>query len=635
MGYSAFYLLVFSCYVGSLYAGFFAHALPTEGMTLLVFKEAVADPHGALAGWNASHSSPCNWTGIWCDPLSKKVISIDLAGKGLSGVLVAELGSLKKLHRMYLHYNNFYGGIPLQLANCTRMRALSLHHNNFSGIIPPQFGNFSLLQALYLHNNHLSGPIPMTFGNLNAIRNLDLSYNTLNGSIPSELGNLSNVVNLNLSYNQLSGPVPSNGVLSKFGNGSFFGNIQLCGSEGFSACSPPSSAPVSVNNLVAPSNPGTSKGAHRLSTLAIAGICIGAFLLFKAVCILTLLWRWSKIRNHKEINVGNGGKLVMFQGGTSMSSSRDLLKGIGKLERKDVIGEGGYGVVYKLVQKDSNVFAVKKLKHCLESVRGFEAELETLGSIKHRNLVKLMGYCTSSTVKLLIYEFLPNGTLGQLLYGQGSDVKPLEWPIRHGIALGVARGLAYLHHDCNPRIIHRDITASNVLLDANLQAHITDFGLARILGLYDTHVTATVAGTFGYIAPEYAEGGRATDKIDVYSFGVVLLELLSRKRPADGNDGEDLGLAAWARRLHESGKGGDIVEKYLRVTAPLEELQTAVLVALSCISKKPENRPSMKQVVEYLEMDELHLSTAATSQITETAEGGECKPDELRGVMIQ
>ncbi|MCO5607915.1 hypothetical protein L7F22_062117 [Adiantum nelumboides] len=551
----------------------------------------------------------------------------DLAGKGLSGFLVAGLGSLKKMHRLYLHYNGFYGAIPLELASCARMRVLSLHHNNFSGTIPPHFGKLSLLQALYLQNNHLFGPIPTNLGNLLAIRNLDLSYNNLNGSIPSELGDLNNAVNLNLSYNQLSGPVPTKGVLSKFGHGSFSGNVQLCGSAGFTACSPSSSQPMPGGNLVASSKLGTSKGANRLSTLAIAGICIGIFLLFKGLCILTLLWRWSKTRDQKEINLGNGGKLVMFQGGTSVSSSRDLLKQIGKLERKDVIGEGGYGVVYKLLQKNSNVFAVKKLKHCLESVRGFEAELETLGSIKHRSLVKLMGYCTSSTVKLLIYEFLPNGTLEQLLYGQGSDLKPLDWPIRHGIALGVARGLEYLHHDCNPRIIHRDITTSNILLDANLQAHISDFGLARILGLSDTHVTATVAGTFGYIAPEYAEGGRATDKIDVYSFGVVLLELLSRKRPADGNDGEDLGLAAWARRLHEMGKGADIIEKYLRVTAPLEELQTALLVALSCISKKPENRPSMKQVVEYLEMDDLHLSTAAAMQTMEMTE------DDFRGVV--
>lgn len=588
------------------------HALSSEGSSLLAFKRTVVDPQGVFTGWSASDATPCNWTGIRCNSMSMNVVTIDLAGKSLSGVVVVDFGSLRKLHRLYLHNNSFYGDIPQQLANCTRMRTLSLHHNKFSGNIPSQLENLGLLQALYLQNNNLSGSIPTTLANLKDVRILDLSDNHLNGSIPSAIGNLTSLVNLNLSYNQLAGVVPTNGVLTKFGQDSFIGNVQLCGSRGFPSCPPQPSQPIGAENVVAPFYPVHAKGSSRhLSTLGIVGICVGAFLLFKGLCIIALLWRWSKAGKHKEINLGNGGKLVMFQGGKSLASSRALLKQIGKLEQKDVIGEGGYGVVYKLTLNNSDVFAVKKLKQCLESVRGFEAELETLGSIKHRNLVKLKGYCTSPTVKLLIYEFLPNGNLEQLLYGQESDQKPLEWSVRYNIVLGVARGLEYLHHDCNPRIIHRDISPSNILLDADLNAHITDFGLARILGLYDTHVTVTVAGTFGYIAPDYAEGGRATDKVDVYSFGVVLLELLSGRRPGDGIDGEAVGLAAWALGLQESGKGADVIEKYLKVTAPLEELQTALLVALSCVSRKPENRPSMKQVVECLERDDLHLTNAA------------------------
>ncbi|KAH7287330.1 hypothetical protein KP509_32G050400 [Ceratopteris richardii] len=526
------------------------------------------------------------------------------------GNLVPELGNLLKLHRLFLHYNNFFGDVPQELTNCKRMRTLSLHHNNLSGSIPPGLSNLTSLQVLYFQNNNFSGSIPRTLGNMKNLRTLDLSYNFLSGQIPSETGKLINLVNLNLSYNQLSGQVPTD-VLSKFHSESFIGNIQLCGGVGFPACASPSDN-IFARKAGAPSKESSSKGSsHHLSTLAIAGICIGAFLLFKALCLLTLLRRWSKPHIPKEIDLGSGGKLVVFQGGTSTSSSRDLLRRIRKLERKDVIGEGGYGVVYKLIQKNAQVLAIKKLKHTIESVRGFEAEVETLGTIKHRNLVKLLGYCTSPTVKLLIYEFVSNGTLEQLLYGQGSDIKPVEWSVRHGIALGVARGLSYLHHDCDPRIIHRDISSSNILLDENSEAHITDFGLAKILDTYDTHVTASVAGTFGYIAPEYAEGGKATDKVDVYSFGVLLLELLSRKRPSEGGDSEDIGLAAWARRQHESGKGATVIEKYLRLTAPWEELQTVLLVALSCVSHKPDDRPSMKQVVECLEMDDLHLSSIA------------------------
>ncbi|XAR56409.1 Non-specific serine/threonine protein kinase [Bertholletia excelsa] len=221
---------------------------------------------------------------------------------------------------------------------------------------------------------------------------------------------------------------------------------------------------------------------------------------------------------------------------TKMESLKyDLfLKKTTKLSNRDIIGSGGYGTVYKLVINDSTAFAVKRLnKGSTERDQGFERELEAMGDIKHRNIVTLHGYYTAPLYNLLIYELMPNGSLAALLHGSSMEKKTLNWPSRYKIAVGVARGISYLHHDCIPHIIHRDIKSSNILLDKDMEARVSDFGLATLMEPDKTHVSTFVAGTFGYLAPEYFDTGKATAKGDVYSYGVVLLELLTGKKPTD------------------------------------------------------------------------------------------------------
>ncbi|KAA8526722.1 hypothetical protein F0562_009049 [Nyssa sinensis] len=204
-----------------------------------------------------------------------------------------------------------------------------------------------------------------------------------------------------------------------------------------------------------------------------------------------------------------------------------------KLTNKDIIGSGGYGTVYRMMINES-AFAVKRLNRgSADRDRGFERELEAMVDIKHRNIVTLYGYYTAPHYNLLIYELMPNGSLDSMLHGRAMDKKVLDWPSRYKIAVGAARGLFYLHHDCIPHIIHRDIKSSNILLDKNMEARVSDFGLATLMEPDKTHVSTIVAGTFGYLAPEYFDTGRATAKGDVYSFGVVLLELLTGKKPTD------------------------------------------------------------------------------------------------------
>lgn len=251
---------------------------------------------------------------------------------------------------------------------------------------------------------------------------------------------------------------------------------------------------------------------------------------------------------------------------------------------------------------DGNAFALKRIeKTSVGSDRVFERELEILGSVKHRHLVNLRGYCNGPSANLLIYDFLAGGNLDEMLHG--THDRPLDWDARVKIAIGAAKGLAYLHHDCSPRIIHRDIKSSNILLDRNLESHVADFGLAKLLEDQESHITTIVAGTFGYLAPEYMHSGRATEKADVYSFGVLLLELLSGKRPTDSAFIEKgLNVVGWLNLLVKENRPRDIIDPQCE-GVQMESFEALLYVAIQCVSPNPEHRPTMHRVVQVLESE--------------------------------
>ncbi|KAK6132522.1 hypothetical protein DH2020_033731 [Rehmannia glutinosa] len=273
-----------------------------------------------------------------------------------------------------------------------------------------------------------------------------------------------------------------------------------------------------------------------------------------------------------------------------------------KLSNKDVIGSGGYGTVYKVVINDCISFAVKRLiRLSAEQDRGFERELEAMGDIKHRNIVTLHGYYTAPQYNLLIYELMPNGSLDSLLHGKSTNKMVLDWPSRYKIAVGTARGISYLHHDCIPHIIHRDIKSSNILLDHNLDARVSDFGLATLMEPDKTHVSTLVAGTFGYLAPEYFDTGKATAKGDVYSFGVVLLELLTGKKPTDEAFVEEgTKLVAWVKSVVQEKREEYVIDNSL-TDCPADEINLVFSIALMCLEPEPSTRPTMAEVLKMLE----------------------------------
>ncbi|XP_031099711.1 proline-rich receptor-like protein kinase PERK15 [Ipomoea triloba] len=271
----------------------------------------------------------------------------------------------------------------------------------------------------------------------------------------------------------------------------------------------------------------------------------------------------------------------------------------------NLLGQGGFGYVHKGVLGDGREVAIKKLKvGSGQGEREFQAEVEIISNVHHFHLVSLVGHCISGAQRLLVYEFVPNKTLEFHLHGKG--LPPMSWEIRMRIALGSAKGLAYLHEDCRPKIIHRDIKAANILLDNNFEPKVADFGLARLNPDADTHVSTRVMGTFGYLAPEYALTGKLTEKSDVFSFGVMLLELITGRRPIDKAQYYlDDNIVDWARPLLsqalDDGNFEALADPNLMKNYDSTEMTRMVTCAAVCVRHLSRRRPRMSQIVRALE----------------------------------
>nr|XP_043607616.1 proline-rich receptor-like protein kinase PERK4 [Erigeron canadensis] len=288
-------------------------------------------------------------------------------------------------------------------------------------------------------------------------------------------------------------------------------------------------------------------------------------------------------------------------------SYNDLSTATRGFSQLNLLGQGGFGYVHKGILPGGDEVAVKSLKSdSNQGEREFQAEVETISRVHHRHLVSLVGYCIADAQRMLVYEYVPNRTLDFHLHGKGCPV--MKWETRIRIASGSARGLAYLHEDCDPRIIHRDIKSSNILLDYNFEAKVADFGLAKLASLEDTHVSTRVMGTFGYLAPEYASSGKLTEKSDVFSFGVMLLELLTGKKPNDPifNNTED-SLVEWAGPLLvealENRNYNELVDPRLEGNYEPNEVARMVSSAAASIRHAAKRRPKMSQIVRALEGD--------------------------------
>ncbi|KAG6419407.1 hypothetical protein SASPL_121629 [Salvia splendens] len=285
---------------------------------------------------------------------------------------------------------------------------------------------------------------------------------------------------------------------------------------------------------------------------------------------------------------------------------RDLQIATNRFSAENIIGEGGYGVVYRGRLVNGSEVAVKKLLNNLgQAEKEFRVEVEAIGHVRHKNLVRLLGYCIEGVQRMLVYEYVNNGNLEQWLHGAMRQQGSLTWEARMKVLLGTAKALAYLHEAIEPKVVHRDIKSSNILITDDFNAKVSDFGLAKMLESGESHITTRVMGTFGYVAPEYANTGLLNEKSDIYSFGVLLLEAVTGRDPVDyARPANEVNLVEWLKMMVGHRRAEEAVDPSLEVRPTIRALKRALLVALRCVDPEWEKRPKMSQVVRMLEADD-------------------------------
>ncbi|KAL5211578.1 hypothetical protein ABZP36_022425 [Zizania latifolia] len=485
-------------------------------------------------------------------------------------------------------------------------KVLNLGSNNFTGVIPKEIGQLNALHLLNLSHNKLSGEILQPICNLTNLQVLDLSSNSFTGTIPEALNKLHFLSAFNVSNNNLEGPIPTVGQLSTFPSSSFGGNPKLCG-------------PMLVKHCSSAETPSAPTKRH--NKRIIFALAFGVF--FGGITILILLARllvlfWAKSFTTKSsrdsnddielpsLNFNPEQPLVMVPRGKGEQNKLtfiDLVKATKNFDKENVIGCGGYGLVYKAQLPGGSKVAIKKLNSdmCLME-REFSAEVDALSMAQHDNLVPLWGYCIQGNSRFLIYSYMENGSLDDWLHNREDDASSfLDWPIRLNIAQGASRGLSYIHDVCKPHIVHRDIKSSNILLDNEFKSYVADFGLSRLILPTKTHVTTELVGTLGYIPPEYGQGCLATLRGDMYSFGVVLLELLTGRRPVPISSASKE-LIEWVQEMRSEGKQIEVLDPILRGTGHDEQMLKVLDVACQCVNRNPRMRPTMQEVVSCLDI---------------------------------
>ncbi|KAL5181649.1 LRR receptor-like serine/threonine-protein kinase HSL2 [Glycine soja] len=552
------------------------------------FSGPVPPSFWALAGLQFLEMSNNRFQGSVSASISRGLTKLILSGNSFSGQFPMEICELHNLMEIDFSKNRFTGEVPTCVTKLTKLQKLRLQENMFTGEIPSNVTHWTDMTELDLSFNRFTGSIPSELGNLPDLTYLDLAVNSLTGEIPVELTNL-RLNQFNVSGNKLHGVVPLGFNRQVYLTG-LMGNPGLC-------------SPV-MKTL-----PPCSK-RRPFSLLAIVVLVCCVSLLVGS----TLWFLKSKTR-------GCSGKSKSSYMSTAFQrvgfNEEDIVP---NLISNNVIATGSSGRVYKVRLKTGQTVAVKKLfggaqKPDVEMV--FRAEIETLGRIRHANIVKLLFSCSGDEFRILVYEYMENGSLGDVLHGEDKCGELMDWPRRFAIAVGAAQGLAYLHHDSVPAIVHRDVKSNNILLDHEFVPRVADFGLAKTLQREATQgAMSRVAGSYGYIAPEYAYTMKVTEKSDVYSFGVVLMELITGKRPNDSSFGENKDIVKWItetvlspspeRGSGDIGGGKDyimsqIVDPRLNpATCDYEEIEKVLNVALLCTSAFPINRPSMRRVVELL-----------------------------------
>ncbi|KAI9180540.1 hypothetical protein LWI28_005857 [Acer negundo] len=561
-------------------------------------------------------------SGIWSLP---NLSIIDLTTNQFEGSVTYDIGNAKSLAQLFLSDNLFSGELPYTISHASSLVSIQLSSNQFSGPIPSDICLLKKLNSLNLNENMFSGSIPDSIGSCVSLSNINFAQNLLSGKIPDSFGSLPSLNSLNISTNKLSGeipvslsrlklslldlsnnflvgPVPDSLNIPAFRDG-FSGNPGLCiqNDENSQRCLSSS-----------------GKSHHIVRKLL---WCFVAAILVLLISLAYYLIVKLKQNNLESPLKQNSWRMKSFR--VLSFTEREITDAI---KPENFIGRGGSGNVYKVVLANGKELAVKHIwpskstdqKSYRSSSamitsrtfrsREYEAEVATLSAVRHVNVVKLYSSITSEDSNLLVYEYLPNGSLWDRLH-TCHKIK-MGWEVRYAIAVGAAKGLEYLHHGCDRPVVHRDVKSSNILLDEEWKPRIADFGLAKIVQAADggdwTHV---IAGTHGYIAPEYGYTYKVNEKSDVYSFGVVLMELVTGNKPIEAKFGENKDIVNWVSCKMRSEEGlVDVVDSTISEDLKADAFNV-LRIAIRCTARNPAHRPSMRMVVQMLEEAEPCLLT--------------------------
>ncbi|KAG8482683.1 hypothetical protein CXB51_024029 [Gossypium anomalum] len=518
----------------------------------------------------------------------KNINFLSITNNSFTGHIPLALCRLTKLEYIYLDKNQISGSIPSCIGKLFNLRTLDLDSNLLEGLIPEEIGNLANLTSLSLSQNKLSGSIPSCVGNLSNLYFLELDSNLLKGPIPEEIGRLFHLSYLNLSFNQLSGSVP---ILSA---------TKLRIIDAGNNCNKISPDPFEGNSRLSPymcSSPVTNKASSsRIPCYIKIFLLIAIFSTFSILgCFL--FSRFKLKNNHVSVQPTKNGDLCSIWNYDGKIAYEDIVAATEDFDFRYCIGVGGYGSVYRAQLPCGKVVALKKL-HRLEAEnpafdKSFRNEIKFLTEIRHRSIVKLHGFCLHRRSMFLIYEYMEKGSLFCNLRDEVEAVE-MDWTTRVEIIKGIAHALSYLHYDCSPPIVHRDISSNNVLLNSSFEAFVADFGTAKMLDLESSNQTIIV-GTCGYVAPELAYTMVVTEKCDVYSFGVVALETLMGKHPEEVLPWLSSSTSLLNTRLI------DVLDN--RLPLPTSQLVAQNLVriatlAFACLNPQPKSRPTMKEVCE-------------------------------------
>ncbi|KAL1556082.1 receptor protein kinase-like protein ZAR1 [Salvia divinorum] len=609
-----------------------------------------------------------NFNGAIPDQLfnASSLHSIFLYGNNLSGSLPPSLCSIPRLRILDFSNNSLSGQLPKLLQNCRQLRRLILARNKFSGQIPlgifPELAN---LEQLDISENEFNGSIPNDMGELKSLSGtLNLSYNHFGGKIPKGLGDLPLTVSFDLRGNDLSGQIPQTGSFSSQGPTAFLDNPSLCGFPLQRSCKNSSSDSVEYG-LVENDGVGGRKGL-RPGMIVLISVADAVGVAVVGLVVIYVCWKRkdsrgcsctgkgklggneharccafpcivfggfpsndSEVESEKGGGSGGGGDSGRMSGGVGdfVAIDKGFTFELDELLRASayVLGKSGLGIVYKVVLGNGVPVAVRRLGEGGEQrYKEFVAEVQAIGRLKHPNVVKLRAYYWAPDEKLLISDFIPNGSLASALRGKaGQQSSSLSWSIRLEIAKGAARGLAYLHECSQRKFVHADVKSSNILLDNDYQPYVSDFGLNRLITITGNKPTSSggfIGGTFPYLKAPQSEkvntyrapearipGAQPTQKWDVYSIGVVLIELLTGKSPeispTSSTSTDILDLVRWVRKgFEEESPLSDLVDpSLLQEVEAKKEVLGVFHVALACTEGDPDARPQMKTVSENLE----------------------------------